>query len=116
MRELLALGQWEYEARRAETPSGAHREDNAGENLHSEAEGRPKGDGVSRAGEFFPRPPGGVGGIGKSGSAAARSPAEKRKRQPNWLPFRFVDQTLRISNLRFLEGLLHLQSFIDGID
>lgn len=59
MRELLALGQWEYEARRAETPSGAHREDNAGENLHSEAEGRPKGDGVSRAGEFFPRPPGG---------------------------------------------------------
>ena len=26
--------------------------------------------------------------------------------------FRFVDQTLRISNLRFLEGLLEIQQFI----
>ena len=29
MRELLALGQWEYEARRAEVPSGARREGDA---------------------------------------------------------------------------------------
>ena len=27
-----------------------------------------------------------------------------------------VDQTLRISNLSFLEGLLHIQSFIDELD
>ena len=27
-----------------------------------------------------------------------------------------VDQTLRISNLSFIEGLLQIQRFIDGLD
>ena len=34
-------------------------------------------------------------------------------------PFDFpavVDQILRISNLRFIEGLLRIQTFVDGLD
>ena len=42
--------------------------------------------------------------------------AEKQESQPIWLTFCFVDQTLRISNLSFIEGLLLIQSFIEMID
>ena len=41
--------------------------------------------------------------------------AEKQKVNLNWLTFNyFVDQTLRISNLSFIEGLVQLQSFIEA--
>ena len=32
------------------------------------------------------------------------------------LTFFFVDQTLRISNLSFIEGLLQIQTVVDGLD
>ena len=41
-----------------------------------------------------------------------------RKNGHRFLSIRFlflVDQTLRISNLRFIEGLFLIQSFIDGL-
>ena len=42
--------------------------------------------------------------------------AEKQESQPNWLTFCFVDQTLRISNLAFIEGLLQIQFFLIAHD
>ena len=39
------------------------------------------------------------------------APATKQKSQPQWLAC-LVDQTLRISNLRFLEGLQEIQAFL----
>ena len=40
--------------------------------------------------------------------------ATKRENQPKWLVFNWVDQTLRISNLPFIEGLLAIYAFSAG--
>ena len=50
----------------------------SGNELHSEAEGRPKGDGVSRAGESFPPCPWGQPRSG--GGGRGKAPATKRKK------------------------------------
>ena len=42
--------------------------------------------------------------------------AEKQESQPVRLTFCFVDQTLRISNLAFIEGLLQIQFFLIAHD
>jgi len=43
--------------------------------------------------------------------------ATKQKSQPKWLAiFVLEDQTLRISNLSVIEGLLQIQAFIDRFD
>ena len=44
-----------------------------------------------------------------------RASAEKQKVNLNWMTFNyFVDQTLRISNLSFIEGLLAIYAFSAG--
>ena len=54
------------------------------------------------------------GPLQSSGGKEDESPpsATKQKSQPQWLAF-LVDQALRISNLRFMEGLLEIRRFIE---
>ena len=50
-------------------------------------------------------------------SISANYETEKQEKKEKPCDFSFVvDQTLRISNLSFIEGLLHIQSFIDELD
>ena len=53
----------------------------------------------------------------RQGSCEAALPERRSKKvSRNWLTFNcFVDQTLQSSNLRFLEGLLLFQKFIDEL-
>ena len=65
-------------------------------------------------GNPFPRPPGGGRGDREVGLRSGPISRGETKTAAVWLPqFRFVDQTFRISNLRFLEGALEIQRFID---
>ena len=81
----------------------------SGNEPHSEAEGRPKGDGVSRAGESFPPPPWGQPRSG--GGGRGKAPATKRKKAAlkGCRRFRLVDQTHKFSNL--LEDIRKVEEF-----
>ena len=70
-----------------------------------------EGGGQSPAGESFP--PG--GSRVSAGVKEAKPPLLNKKASPERLAC-LVDQTLRISNLSFIEGLLQIQAFIDRLD
>ena len=85
----------------------------SGNELHSEAEGRPKGDGVSRAGESFPPCP---WGQRSGGGGRGKAPATKRKKAAlkGCRRFRLVDYIGKISNL--LEDLEKLDRFAQSVE
>ena len=78
----------------------------------SEAEGRQKGV----WGNTFPRAPLGQPRSGGGWRDASPPGAEKQKTSLLGWFSALVDQTLRISNLSFIEGLLQIQAFIDRLD